>query len=184
MNRIMLTLMLLLPTAALAHPGHGVEYSFLAGLTHPVGGLDHLLAMVAVGLCASVLGGRALWALPLAFVGGMVAGGLAGAAALPLPTVEPMILASIVVLGALTAAALNPSLPLVAAVTAAFGLFHGHAHGTEGPTGGLALYAIGFVLATAGLHLAGIALGRGLQRNLTRVAGGLTAIAGVALALG
>lgn len=181
MNRMLLTLLLLLPTAALAHPGHGDESSFLSGLSHPVGGLDHLLAMVAVGLCATVLGPRALWALPLAFVGGMVLGGVLGAGGAPLPGVEPVILASIIVLGAMTAAALNPSLALVAGVTALFGLFHGHAHGAEGPEGGLALYALGFALSTMALHLAGIALGQGLRRDLTRLAGGLTALAGVAL---
>lgn len=181
MSRMLLSLLLLLPTAALAHPGHGDQSSFLSGLSHPVGGLDHLLAMVAVGLCASVLGGRALWALPLAFVGGMVAGGVMGAAGVPLPGVEPVILASIIVLGTLTAAALNPSPLVIAAVTAGFGLFHGHAHGAEGPDGGLALYALGFALATMALHIAGIALGQGLRRTLTRVAGGLTALAGLGL---
>lgn len=150
MRALPLALMLLLaPTMALAHAGHD-EGSFLSGLTHPVGGADHVLAMLAVGLMAAQWSGRALWALPVAFVLAMVAGGLAGAAGLPFPAVEPMILASIIVLGVLVALALRPRLGRVLPLVALFGAAHGWAHGAEGPDAGLALYALGFALATAG----------------------------------
>ncbi len=184
---ILAAIMTLSPGLVLAHAGHegsGHGSGFLAGLGHPIGGLDHVLAMVAVGLWAALLGGRAIWSLPLAFITAMLAGGAAGALALPLPGVEPMILASIVALG--TAAALALRLPPGAAiaVAAVFGLFHGHAHGSEGPAEGLALYAAGFAIATAALHSAGLALGFGITRVAAQVLAGLAALAGVALALG
>lgn len=182
MKRI-LPIFLLFPLPAFAHTGLEGGQSFFSGLSHPVGGLDHLLAMVAVGLCASVIGGQALRALPLAFLGGMLAGGFAGAMGAPLPGVEPMILASIMVLGVVTALALRPGLPALVAMTAAFGLFHGHAHGAEGPEAGFALYAGGFVIATALLHVAGLGIGTLVKSTATRIAGGLTALAGLVLAL-
>lgn len=182
MKRILLAL-LLAPTAAFAHVGNGGEAPFLSGLAHPLGGADHLLAMLAVGLWAAMLGGRAIWALPGAFVGAMLAGGLMGAAGLPLPGVEPMILASVVVLGVTAALALRPALPHAIAFVALFGLFHGHAHGAEGPATGLATYAAGFVAATMALHLVGVVLGRMARGALPRLLGALTAVAGVALAM-
>lgn len=183
MRILPLALMLLIaPTMALAHPLHDAG-TFLAGLHHPVGGLDHVLAMVAVGLWAAQLGGRALWATPATFVGAMILGGTAGALGLPFPAVEPMILASIVLLG--VAVALAVRLPLAAAlpVIAVFGAAHGWAHGAEGPATGLALYAAGFALATAALHGLGIAAGRGLSALALRGLGGAAAVAGLALAL-
>lgn len=188
MKRILLSAsLLLLPGAALAHSGHIGGNALAAGIGHPLGGADHVLAMVAVGLWAALLGGRALPALPLAFVVAMLAGGAAGAAGMPLPGVEPMILASIVALGAAAALALRPALPHAVAAVALFGLFHGHAHGAEGPEAGLALYAAGFALATMALHLAGVGLGIGLVRlsraALVRGLGGATAVAGLALAI-
>ncbi len=172
----------LLPSAALAHAGHGPG-SFAAGALHPLGGADHILAMVAVGLLAAQLGGRALWAAPLAFVAAMVLGGLAGAAGLPFPAVEPMILASIIVLGALTAIAAQIPLTAALPLIALFGAAHGWAHGAEGPQQGLALYALGFVLVTGALHAAGIVLGRAFGAQASRGMGATAAVAGLALAV-
>jgi urease accessory protein len=182
MKRALLPL-LLVPGTAFAHTGHAGDHPFLSGLTHPALGADHLLAMVAVGLWAAVIGGRAMWALPSAFVSAMLLGGMLGSAGAPLPGVEPMILASVVALGALTALALQPGLAAAVAFVALFGLFHGHAHGAEGPATGLDGYAAGFVLTTMALHLVGVMLGRLAQGALPRVIGALTAAAGVALAM-
>lgn len=173
--------LLMFPTAALAHPGHIAGSPFAAGWAHPLSGSDHVLAMLAVGLwAATATDRRGIWALPLSFMAAMVLGGVLGAAGVQLPAVEPMILASSVILGLAVALALRPSLGVALPVVAAFGVMHGHAHGAEGPATGLAAYAAGFLLATGALHLAGIGLGR---LGLTRVLGGLTAAAGVALAV-
>lgn len=183
MRRLSLTLSLVLaPTLALAHPGHD-DGSFLSGAAHPVGGADHVLAMIAVGLLAAQMGGRALWALPLAFVGAMLAGGGAGFGGVPFPAVEPMILASIVVLGVIVALAARLPMPAVLAMVVIFGAAHGWAHGAEGPDSGIVQYAIGFALVTAALHGAGIALGRAVAGLALRGLGGAAALAGVALAL-
>ncbi|MEE2861734.1 MAG: HupE/UreJ family protein [Pseudomonadota bacterium] len=184
MKRLLLAAMLS-PSAALAHPGNVQDGGqFLHGLAHPVGGADHLLAMVALGLLAAQLGGRAVWALPGTFVGAMLAGGMMGAGGVGFPAVEPMILASVVILGVMVAMAARLPLAALLPMVAAFGAAHGWAHGTEGPATGLALYAAGFVLATLALHLGGIAFGRLLSRGLElRVLGGGTALAGIALAV-
>lgn len=171
----------LFPSLALAHPGHGTG-SFVAGLAHPLSGADHVLAMVAVGLLAAQIGGRALWALPLAFVGAMLAGGTMGQAGLPMPAVEPMILASVVILGVLVAMATRLPLAMSVPMIALFGAAHGWAHAAEGPAGGIAAFAAGFTLVTVGLHAAGIAAGRGLSAMALRGAGGIAAVAGIALA--
>jgi urease accessory protein len=177
----------LVPSLVWAHEG-GHATGFMAGLGHPIGGSDHLLAMVAVGLWAAVLGGRALWALPMAFVTAKLAGGSAGFAGLHLPGVEPMILASVVLLGVAAALLLKVQVGLAAMGIAVFGLFHGHAHGAEAGGGEFAAYAVGFAIATAGLHLAGLAIGWALQsgvaRHVLRVIGAGTALAGLSLAFG
>lgn len=185
MNRQMqpaalLAALAVLPTAALAHPGHlDGGNVFSQGLMHPIGGFDHVLAMLAVGLWAATAGDRrAIWALPVTFVAAMVAGFALGAHAVPLPAVEPMILASSIVLGLAVALALRPSLGFAIPVVALFGVMHGHAHGAEGPASGLVAYAAGFGLATMALHLTGIGLGR---FGWSRVLGGATALAGAAL---
>lgn len=184
MKKLALSAALLLPQAALAHTGHSDEGQFLAGLGHPVGGADHLLAMVALGLLAAQVGGRAVWALPAAFVGSMVAGGLSGWSGLPFPGVEPMILASVVILGALVAMTARLPLAVLLPGAALFGFAHGWAHGAEGPAQGLAAYASGFALTTLALHGAGIAVGKLLDRGtLLRGLGGGTAVAGLALAM-
>lgn len=174
---------LLLPSIALAHRGHEVG-QFTGGLSHPVGGADHLLAMIALGLLAAQISGRALWALPITFVGAMIAGGLSGWAGLPFPGVEPMILASVVILGVLVAMTARLPLSVLIPATALFGFAHGWAHGAEGPAQGLAAYAFGFAVTTMALHLLGIGIGKLLNRGaLLRGFGGGTAIAGIALAV-
>lgn len=180
MKKLLPLILMAVPGAALAHGGHADTAPLVAGLSHPLSGADHLLAMIAVGLWAGTTGGRARWAMPLAFVAAMVLGGVLGANGVHLPLVEPLILASTITLGAAVALTLRPSLIAALPVVALFGLMHGHAHGTEGPASGLIAYGAGFALATLGLHLAGIGLGR---LPLTRVLGGATAGAGLVLAL-
>jgi urease accessory protein len=186
--RALLTLAALLaPLPALAHPGGDHVHGFVAGFVHPLGGLDHLVAMIAVGAWAALAGGRAAWALPAAFLGGMAGGALLGATGLALPMVEPGILATIIVLGALLAMGGVLNMAVAAPMVALFGLLHGHAHGTE-MAGGAAGYALGFLLATASLHglglLAGWRAGEGRGRIALRAAGGAAAsLAALALVL-
>lgn len=164
-------LFVLLAGTASAHPGHaGHEVGGIGwGLAHPFTGLDHLLAMVAVGLWAVQLGGRALWVLPLSFLAAMAVGGVLGIAGAVLPQVEPMILGSVLVLGALVAMAARLSLTASAALVGVSAFFHGQAHGVEMPAGSNTwLVATGFVAATALLHAAGIGGGRMLQRVAAR----------------
>ncbi len=159
---------------ASAHEGHGAADGFLAGVLHPVSGLDHLLAMVAVGIWGAFLGRPLIWQLPVAFPLVMVIGGVLGIVGVAMPFVEAGIALSVVVLGA--AIALRWSAPAVVAVAiiAVFAIFHGHAHGTELPQAvAPQSYAAGFVLATGLLHLAGIALGL-----LVGVRGGLPLLRG------
>lgn len=163
-----------------AHPGH--TYSFLAGLHHPVHGLDHLAAMVAVGLWTTVAGSRCLWFWPTAFVCAMLAGGALALGGLELPYAEPAIAASVVILGLLVGLLVKAP-PLAGAVMiAAFGIAHGYAHGLEAPDGAWPPYAAGFALATAALHVTGIALGAAVLRIATsvpRALGLATAAAGL-----
>jgi urease accessory protein len=181
--------LLLLPQAALAHPASGPAAGFAHGLAHPFGGIDHVLAMIAVGLLAATLGGRALWALPLAFIALMVAGGALAMAAVPLPYVEGAVALSVVVLGVAVAAQRPWPVVAAAALVGVFALFHGHAHGSEMAQGLPAVaFAAGFVLATGLLHLTGIALGLGIAkfgpapaRLCGQLGGGAIALVGVAL---
>ncbi|MDP2803757.1 MAG: HupE/UreJ family protein [Phreatobacter sp.] len=191
----MRSLRLVLPAAALlamvsaaeAHTGAGHTHAFTSGFAHPFGGMDHLLAMVAIGLWAGLAGGRALWLWPASFVVAMVVGGALGMAGVPMPLVEQGIVASVVVIGLAAALALSPNIAVGCALAALAGLFHGHAHGTEIPAdaSGLA-YASGFAMATALLHAIGIAVtvlaARFAMPIAARAAGGLTAVAGVVLA--
>jgi urease accessory protein len=176
------------PDAALAHTGAEHALSFASGFSHPWTGLDHMLAMVAVGLWAGLNGGRALWAWPVAFVGVMVLGGALGIAGIALPLVESGILASVVVLGLLVLVAARLPVLIGAALVSAFALLHGHAHGIELPgDAAAATYAAGFALATALLHAIGLGVTRIATsergRLLVRGAGALVAAAGVALAV-
>ncbi|OYU41146.1 MAG: urease accessory protein [Pseudorhodobacter sp. PARRP1] len=183
MKRILSTLpLLLIPSAALAHPGHG--FGFQAGFLHPFTGTDHLLAMVGVGLWAAILGGRARWALPAGFLGMMALGGAfamnlgLGAAA---AAVEPAIIASVILFGAVVALALRAPLAIALPLVGLFGLAHGAAHGAEMVGNGLA-FGAAMLTATALLHGAGLALGLTLNSKLARALGGVTAVAGLALA--
>lgn len=183
---------MLLPGVALAHTGVGATGGLALGFAHPIGGLDHLLAMIAVGLFAATLGGRALWAVPATFVAVMALGGALGMLAFPLPYVELGIALSVVVLG--LAVALRRPWPVAAAMAlvAVVAVFHGHAHGAEMPVDASSLaYATGFVAATAVLHLVGIAAGLGVAktghlraRRLTRAGGAALALAGVLIMTG
>ena len=156
-------LYLLLVTASpvvLAHADHVHGNAFVVGFTHPVLGLDHLLAMVAVGLVSAVIGGRAIWQVPLAFVVAMVAGGLLGGYDVELPGVEIGISASVIALGAALAIGRRVPYALTLTFVALFGVMHGHAHGTEMPEmAEPLLYGAGFVSGTVGLHLFGVGLG-------------------------
>jgi urease accessory protein len=180
--------LVLVPTAALAHSGTGSASGFVHGLTHPAGGLDHVLAMLAVGLLAYQLGGRALWLVPASFMTAMALGGALGAAGVGLPHVEIGIALSIVVLGAIIALGSNSTLGIAIGIAGLFAVFHGHAHGTEMPHDAPgAAYAAGFLVATALLHLSGIALGfliARLGRIPLRLGGGLVSIAGFAILAG
>lgn len=174
---------------ALAHTGVSTAHDLTHGFIHPLSGVDHVLAMVAVGLFAANLGGRALWLVPAAFIGTMIIGGLLGASGVGLPLVEPGIGLSVVVMGLVIA--LGVRMPTVAAMAlvGAFALFHGHAHGTGG-TGlaSFAPYALGFIAATALLLLSGIGLKLVLDRlgatpanAVMRAAGVAGVLAGVAI---
>lgn len=183
----------LLPVAAQAHTGAGDAGGFVHGFAHPIGGLDHILAMVAVGVWAAQVGGRALWLVPCAFVCTMILGGVLAMAGVALPMVELGIVGSIILLGGLIALRTRLPLALSLALVGLFALFHGHAHGAEAPAGiSTAAYGLGFALATALLHGAGIALAAGAarlaRRNAfgwsVRAAGGGIAIAGLALLIG
>lgn len=184
MKNLFISVIALLPTPALAHSSHEISL-FSGGLTHPVSGTDHLLAMIALGLLAAQIGGRAIWALPCAFVGTMIVGGIAGYAGIGLAAVEPMILASVIILGALVAMAVRLPFGIMIPTVALFGFAHGWAHGAEGPANGLLTYAAGFTIATTALHLVGIGIGALLSgKALLRGVGGGTALAGLALVLG
>jgi urease accessory protein len=155
----------LAPAAAFAHPGHPEHegLGLAGGFAHPFTGTDHMLAMVAVGLWAALRGGRAVWAWPAAFVSAMALGFAFGQAEALAWSVEPAVLASVIVLGALTAAQARAPLGWGVVLIGAFGAAHGYAHGAEAPGAGAA-YPLGFALATISLHLAGLGVGLALQR--------------------
>ena len=158
-------LLLSFSSSAFAHPGLGHVHGYLDGLSHPLSGLDHILAMIAVGLLAARIGGRALWLVPSAFIAMMALGGAIGMAGLALPYVEIAIAASVLVLGLATI--FSASLPLTAAAALAgfFAIFHGQAHGIEMPAAASALtYGLGFITATLLLHTVGIGLGLAFDR--------------------
>lgn len=174
---------------AFAHTFGGTAGAgFGAGMAHPFIGLDHLAAMVAVGLWAAQLGGRAILAVPAAFLLTMTAGAAAAHAGVVLPAVESGIAASVLVLGLLVAAAVRLPLGTGLVVVAVFAAFHGHAHGSELPQGAsAAIFAVGFVLATALLHSVGVVTGRllnGHLRWLPRLAGAAVAGGGVLIPAG
>ncbi|RUQ37925.1 MAG: HupE/UreJ family protein [Candidatus Competibacteraceae bacterium] len=187
LNRWLVALALLtMGSAAQSHTLGMPHMDFAAGLLHPLNGLDHMLAMVAVGLWAAQLGGRALWAVPLTFVLTMAVGGVCGFMGVALPMVEPGIAGSVIVLGILVA--LSSRLPMAAsmALVGVFALFHGYAHGAEMAAEASALwYSLGFMLATATLHGAGIGIAlaarQDLPARLVRLGGAAIAVGGTIL---
>jgi urease accessory protein len=180
----------LAPTLVFAHTGHGDTNGFIHGFMHPIGGLDHMLAMVLIGVFAYQLGRNAMWLVPTAFLVLMAVGGLAGVSGIPIPFVEIGIALSVVALG--MAVALDAKWPVALAMTVVglFAIFHGHAHGSEMHTAfSPSAYGTGFVLATACLHILGIAVGALISRaaredhavQIYRLAGGCTAVLGTVL---
>lgn len=186
--------LLLISSPAFAHVDPSEHGSFAAGFTHPVFGLDHVLAMIAVGLWAALLAGKSVLALPTAFVGSMVIGFGLALVGVSFPMVEPVILTSVVALGVLVALAARLPLAISVLIVGTFGLFHGHAHGGEIGTATEFSYAAGFILATAILHAVGVLIGYGTKVGLgnnerigelvTRGLGGVTALIGLTLFAG
>jgi urease accessory protein len=181
---VILFTLLFCAQAVEAHAHKGEAVSFLSGLKHPISGLDHVVAMIAVGLWGAQLGAPAIWLLPIAFPMVMATGGMLGLLGVPLPGVEIGIAASAVLLGAAVMMELRPPLALAALLVGFFAIFHGYAHGSELPAGqsGL-LYSIGFVMATGCLHAIGICIGLVHRWNWgqrsVRVAGAAIALAGI-----
>ena len=171
--------------AALMQNGVWQSHSFTLGVAHPLLGVDHILVMIAVGLWAVLVGGRAIWVLPMTFLATMLAGFAAANVGLDIPLVEPVISSSIIAVGLLVALAVKAPVWLGAWITAVFAFFHGHAHGTEAAAVSLASYAIGFILATATLHAIGVGLGifaaESIRQFALRTMGGIAALIGLAL---
>jgi urease accessory protein len=167
-----------------AHGVKGEAISFLTGFHHPISGLDHVVAMIAVGLWGAQLGAPAIWLLPVAFPIVMAMGGMLGLLGVPLPGTEIGIAASAILLGAAVMTEYRPPFAVAAVVVGFFAIFHGHAHGSELPPGqnGL-LYSIGFVIATGCLHAVGISIGVIHRwpwgKNVLRLTGGGVAMAGL-----
>ena len=181
LNLISISLLLALSGTASAHSEAGATGGFASGFLHPIFGLDHVVAMVAVGLWGAFLGKKAMWSLPVIFPMVMALGGAMGVAGVPLPAVEIGIALSGIVLGAMVAFAVRPPLWVAGTLVGVFAVFHGHAHGTELPEAASPLtFAIGFVISTGLLHLCGIALG-----GLTKLPWGMTVvrITGAAIAV-
>ncbi|MDB5815250.1 MAG: urease accessory protein UreJ [Rhodocyclales bacterium] len=194
MKRALSVAILLLPTLALAHPGadggahHGS--AFMEGLIHPFTGFDHLAAMLAVGAWSALAfkhSARRMWAVVIAFAALLLAGGMAGMADASLPLVEPMIAASLLVLGVMVATQIKLPVAVGAAVVGTFAIFHGFTHGSELPATQAFATLAGMVLGTMSIHAIGILAGRlVLQRNewLPRVAGAAVALLGIGLLTG
>lgn len=180
---LLLVLILCFPATAAAHTEAGAVDGFVSGFTHPISGLDHTAAMVAVGLWGAFLGQRAMWTLPVVFPVVMAFGGALGVLGIPFPVVETGIAISGAVLGLMVAFAVKPPLWVAAIVVGLFAIFHGHAHGTELPeTANALVYSIGFVISTGLLHLAGIALGLLVHwswgRTIVRAGGAVISLVG------
>ncbi len=179
----------LLPTVALAHTGVGDTVGFSHGFIHPLTGIDHVLAMMMVGVFAWQLGGRALWLVPITFVLVMAIGGVLGVTGIGVPFIEIGIALSVIVLGASVAFRVKAPMAIAMAVVGLFAIFHGHAHGSEMPENAAGMtYGLGFMIATALLHLGGIGLGFLIGRIgdkrgpvFVRAAGAAAAVAGLAI---
>jgi urease accessory protein len=190
-----MTLLALLTSTALIGILHsGADGGIFAGLLHPLLGIDHLLAMVSVGLLSARMGGRAIWTVPATFVSVMAVGGVVGIAGLQLPFVEYGIAFSVVALGIALALTRKLPIPLAMAFVGLFAVFHGHAHGTELPELSETLldifaYVFGFLVATASLHLVGALVGQmavstSRGANVLRFSGAIIAVVGVVLIAG
>lgn len=159
MKKLITLAALLAPTAAFAHSGHG-EHDLLTGILHPITGADHMTAMVAVGLWAAVMGGKATWRLPLAFMAAMILGALVAMTGVGLVGVEVAIAASVLVMGVVLASKVSLSAKAGSLMVMLFAIFHGYAHGAEMPVSATAVvYFAGFVAATGALHAMGAAVG-------------------------
>ena len=179
-------LLLIVTSPALAHSdAASLQGGFMNGFMHPISGLDHVVAMVAVGLWGAFLGKPAIWLLPVVFPLVMAFGGALGVAGVPIPYIETGIALSGVVLGLAVLFALRPPMWIAAAIVGAFAIFHGHAHGTELPNAiNPLIYSLGFVIGTGLLHLSGIAIGE-LKRLpwgdwIVRAGGAVIALVGLA----
>ena len=174
----------LLSPLTYAHVGAGESSGFMHGLMHPISGLDHVCAMLAVGLWAAQMGGRSVCAVPLTFVSVMALGGALPMLGINLPFVEQGIVLSVLLLGVLIATSIRLPLWLSSGLVGLFALWHGHAHGAEMPVlaSGMA-YALGFVLVTALLHLIGIVFGLGMRERIMHLIGASIALCGVYLAV-
>lgn len=183
--RFYFTLASLLPSLATAHPGHlETEHAFMSGLLHPLGGLDHLLAMIAVGLWAASLSQKvksAMWMVPTSFVLVMLVGFVFGLDVGSIPMTEQAIAASVLVIGLAAAWAVKVPTVVASLVVAIFAFFHGVAHGAEMGEGAATMFALGFVMSTIFLHAVGIVLGMGLTKNvwLQRTVGTVIGLTGM-----
>lgn len=189
---VLLTLSALMPSVAFAHTGVGGTAGFSHGFMHPITGLDHVLAMVMVGVLAWQSGGRALWLVPMTFVLVTATGSALGVAGIGMPFVEVGIALSVIVFGSIVAIGIRAPVAIAMAVVSLFAIFHGHAHGSEMPetAAGMA-HGLGFMLGTALLHAAGIVLGFLIAKMsesqgpvLVRTTGGATALAGIGIITG
>ncbi len=179
-----MALVTVIAPALWAHDERGQAAGLLAGLHHPISGLDHVVAMVAVGMWGAQLGAPAVWVLPVTFPMVMAFGGMLGLMGIPLPAIEVGIALSGVLLGIMVLFEARPALWVAAILVGCFAIFHGHAHGTElGADQSAVFYSLGFVISTGLLHAAGITIGvahrwpRG--RQALRVLGGGVAAVGV-----
>jgi urease accessory protein len=188
LSKSALTLVLaLMPALALAHSGHGEASGFAAGFLHPATGLDHLVAMLAVGIW-SAQATRHVWRLPLAFAALLLTGAVFAIAGMGFPAIEPMIAASLLVIGLLLAIRAQLSTAVSVGLIGGFALFHGAAHGVElAAAANPALALAGMTLGTLLIHCVGLGIGRGLlrvQQNWTRALGGAVSLFGVGLLAG
>lgn len=183
-TKLLATLLLLITSgSAFAHPGHDIS-GLTAGFSHPFSGLDHLLAMVAVGLLAARHKGAARLALPAGFVLSMVAGALLGAAGWVLPAQEALVASSLMVFGFMLAFVARAPMAVTLPIVSVFAVFHGGAHFAEMGQAGLASYVAGFAIATVALHGAGLLLARWapehrLAQQFKRALGGVIAATGL-----
>lgn len=181
------SLLLLAPIVANAHETHARGNGFMIGISHPVLGLDHLLAMIAVGVVSAMMGGTAIWMIPLIFVTNMLIGSILGGYAIPLPGIEYGIVFSVIALGAVLAIDKQVPKTIIMLLVGYFGVMHGYARGSEMPEmTNLLFYGAGFVMGTVGLHLSGVLIGVGANKvprggEILRVTGGAAGCVGLFL---